>query len=93
LDKDQDTRWTVAITDANFGEKNIFYHTIRWMDLNPSYQGIGLTWEDFSMISLETSEKYPKEVMCTDDSCVAVTTCDEMKGKIPDITISIQNQI
>ena len=44
-------RWQTDLTAAHLGGKRLFTHDFKWVEINPSYAGIGLTSEDFDTTS------------------------------------------
>ena len=44
-------KWQTDLTDAYLGEKKLFTHDFKWVEVNSGYAGIGLTSEDFDKAS------------------------------------------
>ena len=87
-------RWQTDLTAAHLGGKRLFTHDFKWVEINPSYPGIGLTSEDFDTTSKKfmDGELYVQGIHCTDHKCMLKNECSTYHGKIPDISLTISNR-
>ena len=84
-------RWELDLTDATFGDKSLFMHDFKWIELNASYAGIGLTSEDFIAATDDLMLLDPASIHCDDEKCIGQKPCDSYKGLIPDLNLTISD--
>lgn len=85
-------RWETDLTKSHFGQHVLFKHDMRWVELNAGYAGIGLTTADFKKVSDILVEADPAQTVCNGKRCLTKDKCENHKGKIPDLHLSISNQ-
>ena len=86
-------KWQTDLTDAYLGERKLFTHDFKWVEINSGYAGIGLTSEDFDKATLQLLDIDPKEIYCDDTYCFGKQKCSNYADKIPDLKLTLSSRI
>ena len=83
--------WAVEVTDSYFGNTTIVQKWLEYGIADTNVPGIGLIGKHFKTVSDILTEIDPT-IFCDDDNCLAMNSCADYVGRIPDFEFTISGK-
>ena len=86
-------KWQTDLTKAHLGTKSLFKHDFKFVELAAGYEGTGLSSDDFTAASNILEAAHPNGIVCDGKKCLMKESCENYKGKMPDLKLTVSNRI